>query len=451
MGRVLLVNTSDRGGGAERVAWCLFTELLARGVDAWMGVGLKRTDHPRVREIPLSLGRWGRPWEGMWRAAHRLEERSPVLGRLGRPFKALAVPGLFLSWWKGREGGPYPGSRLLVERFPKPDLVHFHNLHGGYLDLGVLPAISRELPVVLTVHDDWLYTGHCASAKECRQWMDGCGECPDLDRYPPVRRDETRKNLEMKRRTMSQVRPHLVVLCEWSRTRIEASRMPRSHIRVIPNGVDLRLFKPVPKQEARGRLGLAPEGRVVLFSAAGREDKGEPGALGEILALLGSTAAPKGTVALVLGHRARVSYELGHLRVVGLPRQRSPEEMALCYGAADLYVHPSRADTFPLATLEAMACGTPVAAHRVGGIPEQVEDGVTGLLSRPGDLAGMAHSIQGLLTDAPRLEAMSQEAARRARERFDLQVQVEAHLEYYREILDERRARGAAPKEGEAG
>lgn len=447
--RVLLVNTSDRGGGAERVAWALFTEMEARGMDVWMGVGLKRTDHPRVREIPLAIGPWGRSWEAAWRYVHRRKERSLALTILGRAFKALAVPGLLASWWKGREGGPYPGSQLLLEKFPVPDLIHFHNLHGGYLDIGALPALSRKVPSVVTLHDDWLYTGHCASAMGCERWRQGCGACPDLTRYPQIRVDATRANLRWKKRVLEEARPHLVALCRWSRERVEEARLPCSGLRVIPNGVDLGVFRPVPKEEARGKMGLPLSETVILFSGAAHQSKGEPRAVPEVLGQLGSRADLGHVRALVLGQGHVGPQSFGKVKVAVLPRRETPEEMALCYAAADLYVHPSKGDTFPLSTLEAMACGTPVVASRVGGIPEQVEDGVTGRLVGQGDFSGMARAIHDLLKDPRSLGAMAREAVRKAKERFDLHEQVEAHLRYYREILEGERVKRASSGEVE--
>ncbi len=438
-----MVNTSDRGGGAERVAFSLLVQMEALGVDVWMGVGIKRTGHPRVREIPLANDPWGRFWERRWRGVHRRGRGPLAMTLLGRAFKAMALPGLVPSWWRGREGGWYPGSRHLLEVFPSPDLVHFHNLHGGYFDMGALVPLSRQVPVVITLHDDWLQTGHCASAMGCEGWRRGCGACPDLKRYPGVRVDATRANARWKRMILGEVRPYLVALCQWSRERVEAVGLACSGLRVIPNGVDLSVFKVVPKGEARGKMGLSSGGRVILFSGAARQGKGEPRAIPEVLGRLGSMADLGDVTALILGQDAASPRCTGRVRAAGLPPRQTPQEMALCYAAADLYVHPSRADTFPLSTLEAMACGTPVVANRVGGIAEQVEDGLTGRLVDQGDFQGMARAIHDILVEGGRLEAMSFEAARRVAERFDLRWQVEAHLEYYREILDGRGAREA--------
>lgn len=115
---------------------------------------------------------------------------------------------------------------------------------------------------------------------------------------------------------------------------------------------------------------------------------------------------------------------------------RLAKVVASYYQAADVYVHAARADTFPNTVLEALACGTPVEATAVGGIPEQIEDGRTGLLVPAGDAEGMAQAICALLCDEELRTHMSRRPADAGRGRFDPRRQVDAHLAWYREILD---------------
>ncbi len=88
------------------------------------------------------------------------------------------------------------------------------------------------------------------------------------------------------------------------------------------------------------------------------------------------------------------SQERGRVRLTFAGWEESEARVAEFYRAADAYLHLSRADTFPLSVLEAMSCGLVVVATRVGGIPEQVEDGASGFLARPGDVAEMTASCE---------------------------------------------------------
>jgi glycosyltransferase involved in cell wall biosynthesis len=105
------------------------------------------------------------------------------------------------------------------------------------------------------------------------------------------------------------------------------------------------------------------------------------------------------------------------------------------YGAADLLLHPSEMESFGLAPLEAMACGVPVLAYRVGGLPEVIEDGKSGYLLEVGDVEGLARRGIELLTDARRWGAFSKRAREIAVGRFGQEKIVDRYERYFLEVL----------------
>ena len=102
---------------------------------------------------------------------------------------------------------------------------------------------------------------------------------------------------------------------------------------------------------------------------------------------------------------------------------------------ADLMLMPSELESFGLAALEAMACKVPSIATRVGGVPELIEDGVTGLLYKVGDVDGMAQGALSLLSDKARLETMRDEVRRNAQKRFCASLVVPQYVRYYEKVL----------------
>ena len=128
--------------------------------------------------------------------------------------------------------------------------------------------------------------------------------------------------------------------------------------------------------------------------------------------------------------------QIGNAEVKLIPFEADPLALARFYQASDVYIHAARADTFPNAVIEAMACGTPVVATSVGGIPEQIDDGRTGFLTPPGDADVMADRIVALLSDSSLLTEISANASKLAREKFDLARQVNDYLSWYRAILE---------------
>lgn len=393
--RVLQISTADRGGGAEAVALSLHRGLLERGHDALLAVGYRRTREPGVVEIG---------------------------GAGSRRRRALRDPGVLLDAVRGREDFRFPASRRVLELAPwRPDVVHVHNLHGGYFDLRVLPSLARSLRLVATLHDAWLLTGHCAHPLGSDGWLRGCGNCPHLDTYPPLRRDGTAANLERKRAIYADLELTAVTPSRWLADMVERSVLAQAAVRraVIPNGVDSDVFAPGERTPRSGPP------RLVFAAQGGRSNqfKDYPTLHGALARL----SVPVEAVAL--GDRAAGEERIGQAIVRALGTV-PPAEVAQLLGTADLYVHPARADTFPSGVLEALACGTPVVANRVGGIPEQVTE-QTGVLVEPGDPAALAAAIEALLADPERRARMGAAGAADARRRFSLERQLDAYLDLY--------------------
>ena len=105
---------------------------------------------------------------------------------------------------------------------------------------------------------------------------------------------------------------------------------------------------------------------------------------------------------------------------------------------ADLMVMPSELESFGLAALEAMACKVPSIATRVGGVPELIDDGVTGLLYPVGDVEEMAAGAVGLLKDRDRLEAMRDAGRKTAQKRFCSSLVVPHYVRYYEQVLEKQ-------------
>ena len=269
---------------------------------------------------------------------------------------------------------PYPLiSRIIGEG---PTILHLHNLHGGYFDLRALPALSALAPVVLTLHDQWAFTGHCAHSFECERWRSGCGECPDLTIYPGIPKDRTAENFTLKQQIFSRTRLNLSAPSKWLMDKAERSLLAPAieEARVIPNGVDTSVFRPGDKAVERSRLGLPRGSRIVLCagSMARSDHWTDRRLLHSTLRYLVERAWLNCTL-LFLGSARSSQEKIDGIQVIHRPYERDISRVASYYRASDVYLHPARADTFPTAVLESLACGLPVVATAIGGIPEQVK------------------------------------------------------------------------------
>jgi len=467
--RILQVSPSDSIGGGHIIPWNLFRSYRARGYSSWMAVGHKLSRDSDVLKIPNRelQGGWCRFWLTV---SHRLESfggRVRGAWRVGDLARGLAEPRRWLDEHRGFEDFHFPGSRQLLTLAPKlPDIVHFHNLHGGYFDLEVLPRLSRELPVVLTLHDAWLLSGHCAHSLDCERWKTGCGRCPDLSIPPAIRRDATHHNWRRKQRIYAESRLYVATPSQWLMDKVAQSMLAAGTVeaRVIPNGVDLSAFHPADKRWARVSLNLPEKARIILCAGTRiqtniwKDYKTMQAAIGRAAERL-----QKQRVIFIALGAAGAGERIGEMDVRCLPYQKEPAVVARYYQAADLYVHAAHADTFPSTVLEALACGAPVVATAVGGIPEQVKglkvstssdahsdrniygmDKATGLLVPPAGVEEMARGIERLLEADLLRRRMSENAAKDARERFDLQRQVDDYLQWYEQLAQRAAAREIA-------
>ena len=349
----------------------------------------------------------------------------------------------------GLEDFDFPGShRILKER---ADVVHLHNLHGSYFDLRILPDLSKQVPTVVTLHDQWMFTGHCAYSLDCERWAIGCGGCPYLNTYPAVPQDRTKENLERKRSIYSESRLHISAPTQWLLDQAERSVLSEAiaSTRIIRNGIDLGVFHPAPKDQAKSELQLKPDRPLVVFSANRAKSNPFKG-WSTALSAFKSLGQDHQLDVVCLGDDGPVE-EFGGIRVRYVGRLADPEVVAGWYRAADLFLHSAWSDNSPLVIIEAQACGTPVIATAVGGVPELViplrrptpsndkfgnfRGTATGVLVAPGSVVDTAEALELLLGRPDLRSEMGDKAALYAVERFGRERFISDTVRWYEDTL----------------
>jgi glycosyltransferase involved in cell wall biosynthesis len=299
----------------------------------------------------------------------------------------------------------------------------------------VLPRISCSVPVVWTLHDMSPFTGGCCYALDCVGFQTGCGCCPQLasDRPDDLSARSSRRRARALRAIRSRL--HLIAPSAWM-ARMAASSLLFAGLpcAVIPNAVDLACLHPRHRDAHRARLGLAPTTALLLFVAASviNPVKGMATLLAAIPQLQASCPVPL-AVACIGSQPEGLPAD-----VRWLGRIDDPDQLAGLYAAADLLVVPSLIDNAPNVIAEAHACGLPVLASAVGGIPEMIEPGRTGALVPPADSAALAVAASALLpavmAERPAWSARCRAAAE---SRHAPELVAGRHIELYRHALEQ--------------
>lgn len=444
--KILQVCTHDIGGGAEKVALELCRSYRSFGHESWLAVGYKKTTEKYIFEIPILPSSTGTFARWIWSLRASLDPfvgRVRGIGRLRDLLEAFARPRGALNRWNGEEDFDFPSSKNILSLTPqRPDIVHLHNLHGYYFDLRFLSELSQRIPVVITLHDEWLYTGHCAYTFGCERWQIGCGQCPDLTIYPSLKRDGTAWNWRRKQDIYSNSRLYIAAPSQWLINNLEKSMITVLEKRAIPYGVDLSIFHPIPAEDARLQLGLSPDAFILLFVA--NRGKNNPykdySTIEKAIMSLETQGLKRNIEVIVLGGSSASQEKLGNVKVHSVGFQREPNIVAKYYQACDIYLHAARSENFPNTILEALACGKPVIATSVGGIPEQINHNETGFLIPPGDYKAMAARISQLLMDEDLRSVMSNQASDAAIHKYNQVNQVTTYLNWYEEILSRQNA-----------
>ena len=132
-----------------------------------------------------------------------------------------------------------------------PDIIHLHNIHGGFFQTNLVPKLSKIAPVVWTFHDMFPITGHCAYSFECEKWKTGCGNCERLDIYPSIKKDRTKFLWKYKNKIFNSADFTIVTPSNWLKKCVEESFLKNKDIRLIYNGIDLESFTKTDKSAAR--------------------------------------------------------------------------------------------------------------------------------------------------------------------------------------------------------
>ena len=410
--KVLIVNTAERTGGAAIAANRLLHALNHNGVEARMLVRDRKTDASVVVNIPQS---WGLKAKFLW-------ERGVIWLNNG-----LSKQNLF------QVDIANAGTDITsMPEFQWADVIHLHWVNQGFLSLGNLERIlASGKPVVVTLHDQWYFTGICHYSGSCDKYKTRCEHCPMIkgQGMDLARRVFDRKLAMYKGRNLT-----FVGCSRWMANLARESLLTLGHtVTNIPNAIDTSVFTPMDKLESRRHHNLPTDKKLILFGAQRITDERKGFRyLAEACEHISKhhPTLPDHLGVIVLGGDAESVKEALPLPVYPVNYLSNEREIAQLYSAADLFVTPSLQDNLPNTIVEAMACGVPCVGFDVGGIPEMISHKQDGYVADYCDSIDFAQGIAWCLNDS-RYADLSRAARESALATYGESAVAHRYLEVY--------------------
>ena len=416
--RVLIVNTSERTGGAAVAANRLMEALNNNGVKAKMLVRDKETNHLSVCALPQT---WQLRWHFLW-------ER-------------------FCIWWHLRLKRTHLfeidiancGTDITqLPEFQEANVIHLHWINQGMLSLkGIRKILESGKPVVWTMHDIWPATAICHLTMGCRHFETQCHNCRLL---PSGGSDNDLSShvWKQKQQMLEGRRVSIVTCSQWLGSEAAKSALlNKQDITVIPNPIDTHRYRPADKKKARQSLGLPQDGHIILFASqrVTNPNKGMKYLI-EACKLMASghpDCRENTSVAILGGHAEEIAHLLP-FPTHALGYVNDEQRIINVYNAADVFVLPSLSENLPNTIMEAMACGVPCVGFRVGGIPEMIDHLSNGYVANFQDAEDLAKGIHYVLDEADQ-QALSSSCVQKVAHNYSQQSVANKYIEIYDTIL----------------
>ncbi len=318
--------------------------------------------------------------------------------RIGSNFD-VKLHGVKARFFDGVGFGSRKATELFVEWIKSydPDVIHLHNIHGYYINVEVLFKYLRacEKKIIWTLHDCWSFTGHCVyfDYVQCEKWKTGCFKCPQKKEYPSRFGPDMSKHNYLKKKNIFTGIPNmtLVTPSKWLANLVHESYMMEYDVKVIHNGVDTEVFRPM-KSKVKEQYSCAGKKIILGIAAIWDKRKGLPSFI-ELSKKLDDVYR------IVLVGLSKEQIEKLPKNMIGIEHTDSVKELVELYSAAEIFVNPTLEDNYPTTNIEAIACGTPVVTYETGGSPESARMYGTSVPKR--DVHALMRAIESVGTFKP--------------------------------------------------
>lgn len=326
--KYLLINSVAGIGSTGKIAADICRKLISEGHQAVLAYGREKANCDDIETVKI-----GNRLDVYWHVAMtRLFDKHGLSSK--------HATNKFLQW---------------VDNY-KPDVIWLHNIHGYYINYEALFSYikKKNIKTKWTLHDCWSFTGHCSyfTFVKCEQWQSHCSYCPQADAYPQtIFKKNVSRNFERKQNAFTNVSDlELIVPSKWLKNLVGQSFLKDYSCSVIYNEIDKSIFKPTPS-DFREKFHLEDKKIILGVASIWSERKG----LDDFYKL--AKMLDDSYVIVLVGLSDKQLKELPD-KILGFKKTNSLDTLAGLYSAADVFVNPSKEETFGMTTVEAESCGT---------------------------------------------------------------------------------------------
>ena len=408
--RILIINTSERIGGAAVAASRLMESLKNNGIKAKMLVRDKQTDQISVVGLKRN---WLHVWKFIW-------ERIVIWK--ANCFKKNNLFAVDIA---------NTGTDITsLPEFQQADVIHLHWINQGMLSLKNIHEILKSgKPIVWTMHDMWPCTGICHHARDCEKFQTECESCFFLKSKG---KDLSTSVFDKKMSLYKDANITFVGCSRWLSGRAKKSYLLRGKaVLSIPNPIDTKVYHPMDQGMARELLGLPSGKRLLLFGALNVTDKRK----GIDYLIEALRRMEKQDVELVVFGQVKDDIRgLFPVPIHSMGYLSDESKIVALYNAVDMFITSSLEENLPNTIMESMACGTPCVGFEIGGIPEMIDHRVNGYVANYKDAGDLANGIQWVLEHEDRL-ALSDACVKKVQENYTEEVVAKQYTALYEKLL----------------
>ncbi len=404
--KILIINTNENSGGAAKAANRLHKGLRNSGVESYMFVQKKQTNDKYV------IG------------------AMPNLFSKGINFLRSILDGLPKKMYRNREKVPWsvgwlPNPLLFyyIKKI-KPDVINLHWINGGFVSIKQIGKLSKlNIPIVWTLHDMWPFAGGFHYSQRHLNYEESF---------------LSKKVWETKKKHWKNLDLTILTPSKWLAEQAKKSELFKDRdIKVIPNGLDINVFKPTDKEWAKKELGLSIEKKYILFGAINAVSDKRKGFeyLQEALKIFKEKYKSDNIEVLIFGATQSKDGQGLEPNTNYLSNINNDVTLAMVYSAADVMIIPSIQDNLPNVVIESLACGIPCIAFNIGGMSDMIDHKKNGYLAEPFNTNDLASGIHWCLEDSERNKELSINTREKAIKEYSLEVQSRRYKKVFEDLL----------------